>query len=94
MAIALSHVKPPGTRDTRSLGRLLPPPSLLIRELARISILMPTGSGHGVVFGRGREASELLARGGEGGLRRCAMIKARRRSMMNGGALFAGCVFI
>lgn len=80
--------KPPGILPppSLSLGPTLPPPSLLICEL-RISILIPLGKGHGVVFGRGKGVSEGVVRGGGGGFRRRAMMGARRRSMTYGDVL-------
>jgi hypothetical protein len=81
-------VNPPGIlpSPSLSLGPTLLPPSLLICEL-RISILIPLGKGHGVVFGRGNDVSEGAARGGGGGFRRRAMMGARRRSTTYGDVL-------
>lgn len=59
---------------------MVPPASRLVWALARISIRMPAGSGHGVVLGSGNnESSEFVGMLG-GGFRRRARIGARRRS--------------
>lgn len=55
---------------------------------------MPAGNGHGVVLGRGKEGSVLLARGGGGGFRRRAIIDERRRSTTYGGVLLGGYDFM
>lgn len=75
-------VNPPGILPPLepSLEPTVPPPSLLVCE-PRINILIPLGKCHGVVFGRGKDVSEVAARGGGGGFRRRAMIGAIRRSI-------------
>jgi hypothetical protein len=76
---------PPGILPplSPSLG---PTPSILSCVL-RISILIPLGKCHDVVFGRGRGVSTVAGRGGGVGFRRRVMMGVIRRSTTYGDAL-------
>ena len=69
------------------------PPTSLICLLARISILIPAGRGHGVVLGRGSTGSITVDREGGGGCRKCLMMAVNRRSTTIGTAFVGDIVF-
>ena len=58
----------------------VPVPPSLNCLLARISILIPAGRGHGVVLGRGSTGSTLVDREGGGGCRKCFIMAINWKS--------------
>jgi len=73
-------------------GPVVPaPPASLICLLARISILIPAGRGHGVVLGRGSTGSAIGRE--EGGCRKCLMMAINWKSTTIGTAFVGDIAF-